>query len=242
MWYTGVYRLFSRWEERKMTALELKMIAWIMMTAGYLGEIFFPGSFPLAAAGTVALPLFAYLTAESCRYTHRWPGYMKRLLLLAVVCEIPFDLATSGLLFWPLRQSPVVSQLLAVAGIAFFDRYSDREWRFLPLVGACILSAFLMGDYGFYGVILVVAFYLYGPDPSRCSSFLGVITLLFGASSLMSGVLDAQSLLPLFALAACPLFFFYNGLPGDRIKKPFYLGYPLLLLVLWAMTFWMPTA
>ena len=127
-----------------MTALELKMIAWIMMTAGYLGEIFFPGSFPLAAAGTVALPLFAYLTAESCRYTHRWPGYMKRLLLLAVVCEIPFDLATSGLLFWPLRQSPVVSQLLAVAGIAFFDRYSDREWRFLPLVGACILSAFLI--------------------------------------------------------------------------------------------------
>ena len=223
-----------------MTGMELKMIAWVMMTAGYLGEIFFPQWAPLAAAGSLALPLFAYLTAESCRHTHRWTAYMKRLLLLAAVCEIPFDLATSGLVFWPLRQSPVVTQLLAVAGVAFFDRYRHREWRFLPLVAACFLSWIFMGDYGFFGVLLVIAFYLNGPDPARCSVFLAVLTLLFRTTLLAGGGLDPQGLLPLFSLAACPLFFFYDGRPGDGAKLPFYLGYPLLLLALWGMTFLIP--
>ena len=222
-----------------MTALELKMVAWVMMTAGYLGEIFFPEALPLAAAGTLALPLFAYITAESCRYTHRWPAYLKRLLLLAVVCELPFDLATSGLAFWPLRQSPVVTQLAAVAGVAFFDRYQDREWRFLPLGAACLLGGLLMGDYGLLGVLLVIAFYLYGPDPARCSFFLGALTLLFRSPALLEGVFTSQTLLPLFSLAACPLFFFYDGRRGDGAKAPFYLGYPLLLLLLWAMTFFL---
>lgn len=223
-----------------MTALELKIAAWVLMTAGYLGELFFPHLLLFQMAGTAAVPLFAYLAAESCRYTRRWPSYLKRLLLLALCSEVPFDLAVSGLFFWPFRQSPVVTLLCGVAGVAFFDRYRDREWRFLPLVGSCFLSSLLMGDYGLYGVLLLFAFYLYGSDPARATSFVGILTLLLRGAPLVAGRPTLETTLPFWALAACPLFFLYDGRRGGGRQFLFYPAYPLLLLLLWGGTVLLP--
>ena len=46
--------------------------------------------------GRVAFPLFAFMIAEGAAHTRDRRWYALRLLLLAVISEIPFDLVAGG--------------------------------------------------------------------------------------------------------------------------------------------------
>lgn len=43
--------------------------------------------------GRIAFPIFCFQIVEGVRYTKNWKRYMARLALLALISEIPFDLA-----------------------------------------------------------------------------------------------------------------------------------------------------
>jgi len=55
-----------------------------------------PVSTPLRMVGRMAFVIYAYLLAEGLIYTRNRGRYLLRLLLGAVISEIPFDLAVSG--------------------------------------------------------------------------------------------------------------------------------------------------
>jgi hypothetical protein len=50
----------------------------------------------LQAMETVAVPIFVFLLAEGFRHTSDWKKYFVRVAGLAVLTEIPFDLAVNG--------------------------------------------------------------------------------------------------------------------------------------------------
>lgn len=54
-----------------------------------------------------AIPIYAWLLAEGFRRTHSWGGYLARLVGLALVCEVPYDLVTFGRLWDWQSQNPV---------------------------------------------------------------------------------------------------------------------------------------
>ena len=48
---------------------------------------------PMRDVGRMAFPIFAYGIAQGCVYTHSARRYMGRLLLFAVLSEVPYQLA-----------------------------------------------------------------------------------------------------------------------------------------------------
>ena len=90
----------------------------------------------------------------------------------------------------------------------------------LITLGFSILAALLRTDYGFMGVLLIVAFYL----------FRGSKVMLAIAMILLSGnILQAVSVLSIIPMA------FYNGKKGKSMKYFFYAFYPAHILILFIL-------
>lgn len=66
--------------------------------------------------GRVAFPLFAFMIAEGAAHTRDRRWYALRLLLLAVISEIPFDLVAGNMAF-PADQNTVFTLLLGLLAV-----------------------------------------------------------------------------------------------------------------------------
>ena len=67
--------------------------------------------------GRVAFPLFAFMIAEGAAHTRDRRWYALRLLLLAVISEIPFDLVAGGTWLFPTDQNTVFTLLLGLLAV-----------------------------------------------------------------------------------------------------------------------------
>ena len=87
-------------EDRKvpfgLSSFALKCIALITMIIDHVGAILYPEARVLRIIGRIAFPIYAFLVAEGFYHTKNVKKYMLRLLLFALVSEIPFDLALTG--------------------------------------------------------------------------------------------------------------------------------------------------
>ena len=61
----------------------LKIIAAVAMTIDHVGLMFFPQLKVLRIIGRIALPIFAFMIAEGCRYTRNKLRYFLTVFLLA---------------------------------------------------------------------------------------------------------------------------------------------------------------
>ena len=90
----------------------------------------------------------------------------------------------------------------------------------LITVGLSLGAAFLRTDYGFMGVLLIVAFYLF-----RGSKPLLAIAMIILSSSLLQAV-STLSIIPIG---------FYNGKKGKSMKYFFYAFYPVHIFILYVL-------
>lgn len=73
-----------------LTGNQLKLLALIAMTCDHVGLQLLPQFIILRIIGRLAAPLFAYMIAEGCRYTHDRGRYLGRLLGMAALCQIAY--------------------------------------------------------------------------------------------------------------------------------------------------------
>lgn len=73
----------------------LKLLAMITMLIDHVGEVFFPRVLTLRVIGRLALPIFAYQIAIGYSKTSNLKNYVKRLLVFALISQIPFCLVFS---------------------------------------------------------------------------------------------------------------------------------------------------
>ena len=111
-----------------LSAMTLKYIAMATMLVDHMGYVLFPWILWLRCVGRIAFPIFAFQIAEGCIRTHDRRRYALRLLLFAVLTEVPFDLAFNGQVLY-LGYQNVLWTLLA-----------DRKRR-LPEPSGCWRSA-----------------------------------------------------------------------------------------------------
>lgn len=224
----------------------LKIIASASMILDHLAK-----ALPLSGAayvlcsdviGRISFPLFCFLLAEGYRHTRSHSRYLLRVLLLALVSEIPYDLVFSHTLLEFHHQNTCFSLFLGLLLFSVLSRIRTRfaNSRILPLLlslAAAFLFAaaayFLHADYQYSGLLSMYVLGLlrlkdpiiFFPPANAPASTMALSALVLNLPRFPE---------PAALLAAIPAAL-YDGTPGRKgkwLQFGFYLFYPLHLLVL----------
>lgn len=214
---------------------QLKILAMIAMTCDHVGIQLLPQFRILRLIGRLSLPIYAYMIAEGCRYTHDRKQYLLRLATLAALCQIVYFISMRSL-----YQCILVTFSLSIVTIFAMDHAIKRQDRpsFALAVAAVagdlllclVLPRRLPGfgiDYSLAGVMLPVLVY-FGETKWQ--------KLLFLAAGLALVALDYGGIQWLAFLALIPLAA-YSGRRGTwKIGRLFYWYYPIHLAVIYGIS------
>ena len=224
--------------DKPLSSSILKIIAIISMTIDHMGVILIYPKINLMPdeakklyylyiatriIGRIAFPIFAFLIAEGALKTANKKKYLSRLLLFALISEIPYDIATNGRIF-DMGSQNIFWTLAAGLGIIMLiknKKYTGKLKAIILSVSLCVVSSFLSFSLG--GIMLILSFYIFRYDVKRLIPSVFISTFIMTMTS---------SLLQLFSLLAGPFIYLYNGKRGGVNKYLFYAYYPLHLLVL----------
>lgn len=205
-------------ERKGLSGSSLKLIAIFSMLIDHIGAVLLPGSPYYGICreiGRLAFPIFCFLLVEGYVHTHDVKQYGRRLLVFALLSEIPFDLAFSGTAVNFGYQNVYFTLFLGLAALYIMDRTVNPELRLVVAVVFMAFAELLKTDYSWKGVAAIILLYM-----TRENRLWQMIT---------GGVFFAWEL-P--APAAFVPVYFYNGKRGIPMKYLFYLFYPAHLLVL----------
>lgn len=202
--------------------------------------------------GRLAFPLFAFLIAEGAAHTHNRRKYLGRLLLFALITEIPFDLCFYGQMAYWQHQNVLFTLGLGVAGIMALDHFSGRPLlQVCSAVALCLIAQLASTDYGLIGVGLILVLYATRASrPALClfgGSWLLASSYLYAfASAFLKGYWPRMRLAAIvqwgtqllayegWALLSLALICLYNGQRGKGMNKYFfYAFYPGHMLLIW---------
>lgn len=218
----------------------LKGIAAALMLTDHVGAILLPEVPVLRCVGRLAFPIFAFFIAEGYAHTRDFGRYFRRLAILAVVSEIPFNLE-NGAVFDLTRQNVLFTfclALLTLRGLEALGRERGfGRWAGCGLVLAAGFAAgeLLRTDYGGWGVVTVALLYLCRDGKYEKLWLLLAMAAVngLGMGSLTMPVFGGEMPIQIFAVAALPVIWLYNGQAGPKgLRRAFYVFYPAHLLVL----------
>ena len=233
----------------QITGSTLKWLAMVTMVLDHLAAVVlmprygiaFNGSFDFSTAasygamgvlcysmrliGRLAFPIFCFLLVEGLVHTHSRSLYLRNLLVLALVSEVPFDLCVRAQCIAPDVQNTILTLVLGFLLCCALDACD----QLLPYGQALVLklcavpifmalAALLGTDYDAFGIGLIVLLYLLRRN--RKEQCLAAAVVCFYELSA--------------SLAFVPIYF-YNGQRGRQNKWFFYVFYPAHLLVLYGL-------
>jgi hypothetical protein len=210
-----------------MNVLFLKTVALATMIIDHYGAIFQSGVNIYRIIGRIAFPVYCFLLVEGYFHTGDMKRYGKRLLLFAIVSEIPFDLAFYGKIGFA-HQNIFFTLFIGLAAIYFIEN-KEGKYSFnnsIVIAAAGILAMVFSVDYNIMGVIYILSFYFTRNFPKKRQIVYMASIMLF--TNFMSSPLQQ------FSLLALPLIYFYNGelgLKNKFLQIMFYAAYPLHLLL-----------
>ncbi len=219
-----------------LSSFVLRLIALVCMCVDHAGLALFPSASAFRCVGRLAFPLYCFLLAQGFAHTRDIRAYARRLLLLACVSEIPFDLLIFGRLSSAMEQNVVFSLLLGLLALCAARALSARPLPCaLSILALMLLAMVTQVSFGWLGVALCLAYGYAGGDKKRQALFTVLLTLLYSFTLLLSGVARAWVTVSLCAALSVLPILLYNGRPGPRGKALtfcFYAAYPLHLCAL----------
>jgi len=207
------------------------------------------------------MPIFCFLIAEGLHKTSNPARYLQRLLIFALISELPFDLAFNGGLFYWQSQNVFWTFFITAGSIYLYEhpeallgflriglkpgtyqyQYAAEPVRLFILPAGALLTAAFFTDYAVTGFLMIALLYFtYHLDKRlRLLLYAGLMSL-FGFteffSALYQGRLSANNvlwtLLWFVAVLSCLMIGLYNGKRGKGLKWFFYVFYPTHLLIL----------
>jgi len=197
----------------------LKLIACGTMLLDHIGLVYSAGW--MRYPGRLAFPIYCFLLTEGARHTCDSGRYGVRLLLCALISELPFDMMLFGSLSFE-RQNTVFTLLLGFAVILAIRRLQFVPWKILLLCLGMAVAEYLRLDYGAPGIALIAVFFI------ADAMWLQMIAL-FVFAWISGGGVHYFAVLSIIPIAL------YSG--KQRIQSPvfrrmLYLFYPVHLLIL----------
>jgi len=143
------------------------------------------------------------------------------------------------LLFFRDRANVFFSLLLALCALAAWKGFMPRKplWALACTLAASAAAVALGMDYGFFGILLCLCFYLAGDNtPDQVLALLAALAVFTLYRMQMRSASAGWLWTQWYCLLSLPFLFLYNGKPGFRGGKwAFYALYPAHIFVLWAI-------
>ena len=231
------------------TSAFLHILAMVLMLCDHLWAAVVPGNDWLNCIGRIAFPIFAFMIVEGYFHTRSVKKYALRLLIFALLSEIPINLMIGGRVFYPIHQNVLWTFLIALGMIHWNEKAAATEKTGVQILAAlatvvlgCLLGLVTMVDYYHAGVATVLVFYFFRKPVWWCR--LAQLILLWWINSEMIGgigyeisVLGRNVFLArqCFALLALIPIWLYRGERGYHSKWFRYLCYgfyPVHMLIL----------
>ena len=214
----------------------LRLLALLSMLADHTGLALFPRIGVFRCVGRLAFPLYCFLLVQGYIHTRDVRAYARRLLLLAILSEIPFDLLIFGRAACMMEQNALFSLLLGLAAVWVIDRFESKPVKAaLGTLLVFMLSMLARVSYGWLGVALCLWFYKLRRSRVRQALCILPIESVYCLSLALSGVEQSWVLVSLCAMLSAVPVLLYNGRPGLRnrlISFLFYAAYPLHIVAL----------
>jgi len=219
------------------TANKLKIIAMALMLIDHFAVVFFPpGSlinmlfrFP----GRIVAPVICFFIAEGYYHTSNRKKYILRLLVLAVISHIPFNVTFGHSL--SIFQATSVIWGLALGLIALAALKSEKIHIALkPVILAVCCAAAYTANWNFVAVLWIAAFGLFHGNFKRQILAFCLVGIMFHLS-LVYHRFGFTHWYQLGIFLSIPLLAMYNGKLGKKSKVMaygFYVFYPAHLLLL----------
>ena len=229
----------------------LRLLAIVLMLTDHIWATFMVFGDWMTYIGRLAFPIFAFQLAEGFVHTSNLKKYILRLLVFALITEIPFNLFCSSSWVYPYHQNVLFTLLLGLLAIAVIDKARNSEDKkskasvlWLLLIGVVSIIGFT--DYGFLGVLTVIMFYLVrGYKITPLLQLIGMVVIhvfLFEGQNIIFEVFNHTIEFPVqgFAVFALIPIWLYNGKKGRSNKimqYGFYAFYPVHMLVLYLIKY-----
>nr|WP_280521429.1 TraX family protein [Paenibacillus mangrovi] len=129
------------------------MIAMLTMLLDHLGMVCFENQLWLRIIGRIAFPIYAYALAKGYLYTRSKTKYLARLLVLAILSQIPYQLALN-----PDGLNVIFTLFMAASVMQIMDLTSSLWAKGGIVIAAGTVMQIFPFDYGAYGLLLVLMF------------------------------------------------------------------------------------
>ncbi len=215
-----------------MNSFHLKIAACLFMLVDHIGALFFPDFIILRIIGRFSFPLFAYLLAVGFIHTKNIYKYLGRLLVFALISQPVYYLAFPNNIL-----NIFVTLFLGLVAIFLYEKSKNKLLSWLLVLLVAGLGEFIKVDYGWYGVLFPISFYLYLKNKNIYGLiFFQIILNIFFVLKYyiitQFNLFDPQIFIQFFSLAPLLTLKFYNGQIGKKFKYAFYVFYPGHLLFL----------
>jgi hypothetical protein len=232
----------------------LHILAMGLMLCDHLWATIIPGNNWLTCIGRLAFPIFAFMLVEGYFHTRNLKRYALRLLLFAVISEIPFNLMYSSSPFYPFHQNVIWTLFIGLWMIHLNEKakQSSKLTVIIPTAVGTVLLGSLLGllsfaDYNAAGVLMILVFYFFRGKSRWC--ILGQLAgmyyinfemlqgLVFPVTIFGETLEIPQQGLAIFSL---PILWLYQGRKGYSSKwfqQLCYWFYPAHMLLLWLIRY-----
>ena len=155
---------------------------------------------------------------------------MARVLGLAVICQLPYNMVMTGSLLYMTRLNPVFATVMCMVMLYFFRTYPGKTGKnvllkLVAFIGVYLWSNMLGVDHGACCVILCAVLWLLR-GRNNMQTFIGI------------AVMFACSIFSMFYMAGVLSFLalhFYEGNKGVENRLMNYLAYPVILVACGAL-------
>lgn len=247
-------------EEKKLglniSSAGLHIFAMTFMLFDHMWATITPGRDWMTFLGRIAFPIFAFMIVEGYYHTKDFKKYVFRMLIFAIISEVPFDMMYQGIPVYPFHQNVMWTFLIALIAMKLMDKTKDRAKekgnKALTVLGCALISilAIILGFAGFVdyygtGVATVLIFYFFRGRKWWCylGQFLGIFYINF---ELLAGRTywinifgnEVEVIQQAFAILSLLFIWLYKGRQGYHSKwfqyfcYAFYPGHIIVLLIL----------
>lgn len=204
----------------------LEWIAIITMLIDHIGYEYYPYELTWRSIGRLAFPIYTFLIIRGMELTNNRIKYLKRLLYLALISQIPFIL-----LFEVYYLNVIFTLFYGAIAIFLFEKLTKiKGMAILVILGLIIAQFSNFTEYGLYAYLLLLNYYFFKEKPFALLACHAILDLLYNLNYFGSWY-SIQS----FSVIATVIILL--KLPEIKIPRVFYRGfYPAHILILYLVS------